>query len=55
LKLTDYQNVPPLGTTWTDNNAFHLTSGLAFARPSAGECERYADELAVDVSLRQEC
>jgi hypothetical protein len=22
------------------NNAFHLTAGLAFARPPAGECER---------------
>jgi hypothetical protein len=24
------------------NNAFHLTRGLAFARPPAGECERWA-------------
>jgi hypothetical protein len=22
------------------NNAFHMTPGLAFARPAAGECER---------------
>jgi hypothetical protein len=26
------------------NNAFHLTGGLAFARPPAGECERSADK-----------
>jgi predicted ester cyclase len=25
------------------NNAFHLTGGLPFARPPAGECERWAD------------
>ncbi len=25
------------------NNAFHLTAGLAFARPPAGECDRWAD------------
>jgi hypothetical protein len=26
------------------NNAFHLTARLACARPSAGECERWADQ-----------
>ena len=36
------QNMPSLGLRSTDNNAFHLPAGLAFARPPAGECARWA-------------
>jgi hypothetical protein len=27
------------------NTALHLARGLAFARPPAGECERWADAV----------
>jgi hypothetical protein len=33
------------------NNAFHLTAGLASARPPAGECERWADQSELATTM----